>query len=124
METNIDLSQYNREILNALINEAVAQYVMKYEKEAERISLIERVIRVEEELKSLREVQNSILREMNARFEALQSEMNARFEAIQSEMNARFEAMDKRFETLTKFMFALKLPIIGLLFALVFKAFF
>uniref|UniRef100_A0A832A5W6 OmpH family outer membrane protein n=1 Tax=Desulfacinum infernum TaxID=35837 RepID=A0A832A5W6_9BACT len=79
---------------------------------------MERVVRVEEELRALREIQiahfnaaekrfeamdkrfEALQREMTARFEALQREMTARFEAQQREMTARFEAVDKRFEAL------------------------
>jgi chaperonin cofactor prefoldin len=82
------------------------------------LSLLERMIRVEEELKALREIQTAQLQSfekrfeaidkrfeaMDKRFEALQREMNARFEALEREMNARFETMDKRFEALQREM--------------------
>ena len=64
--------------------------------------LIERVVRVEEELKALREIESARFEAMERRFEALQREMNARFEALQKEMNARFESIDKRFEATEK----------------------
>jgi hypothetical protein len=51
---------------------------------------------VEEELKALREVQNAILREMHARFEAV----DKRFEA----MDKRFEAMERRLNFMQWFM--------------------
>jgi ABC-type phosphate transport system auxiliary subunit len=100
------------------------------------LSLLERMIRVEEELKALREIQSAQLqsfekrfeaidkrfealqREMNARFEALEREMNARFEALEREMNARFEAVDKRFATLQWTMgvgFSVVVALMGLL---------
>ncbi len=52
------------------------------------LSLIERVVRVEE-LKALREV-------VEKRFEV----MDERFEALQREMDKRFEALEKRFQFL------------------------
>jgi len=73
---------------------------------------------VEEELKSLRELQEkqfeAILREMNVRFEA----MNARFEALQKGMNTRFEALEKRFNHMQWFVgvgFIILSILIGLL---------
>ena len=50
---------------------------------------MERVVRVEEELKALREVQM-------AHFQVTDN----RFEALQRKITARFEAIDKRFTTL------------------------
>lgn len=80
------------------------------------IELRERMVRVEEELKHQRELIQTILVQMDKRFEAmdrrfesLQEEMTRRFEALQAEMDRgfegvdkRFEAMDKRFEELTR----------------------
>ncbi len=109
-----------REKMDALFSERLAAFVKDNEHRARELSLMERVVRVEEELRALREIQNAhfqasekrfeaLQREMIARFEAvdkrfeaLQREMNARFEAMQRETNARFEAMDKRFEAMDK----------------------
>ncbi len=88
--------------LNALVAEHVEAFVQKNELKARELSLLERIIRVEEEIKALREVQAAQFNAVEKRFEALQREMNARFEALQREMNARFEAMDKRFEAMDK----------------------
>ena len=87
-----------RPLIEKLVSEAVAKFVRENELRARELSLMERVVRVEEELKALREIQLSMLREMNARFEALQREMDKRFEAL----DKRFEALDKRFEALEK----------------------
>ena len=97
---------YSKQDLFALFREFLEEYYKQKEKELHEISLIERIVRVEEELKSLRKEMSyrfeALLREMNARFEALlaeqralREEMNARFEAITKEMNARFEAITK-----------------------------
>ena len=85
-------------IIEPIVSELIAKFVQENELRARELSLMERVVRVEEELKALREVQNAILREMSARFEA----MDRRFEALQREMSARFEAVDKRFEAVEK----------------------
>ncbi len=88
------------------------RYVSEREIKLKELALIERIVRVEEELKNLRlfEAQRheKLYSEMNTRFEALQREMDLRFEALQKEMNTRFEAFQKemntRFEALQKEM--------------------
>ncbi len=88
------------------------RYVSEREIKLKELALIERIVRVEEELKNLRlfEAQRheKLYSEMNTRFEALQREMDLRFEALQKEMNTRFEALQKemntRFEALQKEM--------------------
>ncbi|MCU0835731.1 MAG: hypothetical protein MUC77_15060 [Chromatiaceae bacterium] len=62
------------------------------------IELRERMVRVEEELKHQRELIQTILVQMDKRFDA----MERRFEALQAEMDKRFEAIDKRFEAVDK----------------------
>ncbi len=96
-----------REKVKEILSETLAAFVKDNEQRARELSLMERVIRVEEELRALREIQNAHFQvsekrfeAMEKRFEALQREMNARFEAMQRETNARFEAMDKRFTQL------------------------
>ena len=96
-------------VIKPLIAEQLSEFIREYELKAKEISLIERIIRVEEELKAQREIIASLQREMNARFEAmdkrfeaLQREMDKRFEALQREMDKRFEAVDKRFEAVEK----------------------
>ena len=92
-----------RPLIEKLVSEAVAKFIQENELRARELSLMERIIRVEEELKALREIQLSMLREMNARFEAI----DKRFEAIDKRFEAidkRFEAMDKRFEALQREM--------------------
>ncbi len=74
---------------DGLIADKIAAFVAENERRARELSLMERIVRVEEELKSLREMDA-------VRFEA----MEKRFESLQREMNARFEAMDKRFTML------------------------
>ncbi len=98
-----------QEILEKMVAETVSRFVQRNEERAREISLIERVVRVEEELRALREIEAARFEAIEKRFEALQREMNARFEAmekrfeaLQREMNARFEAMDKRFEAVEK----------------------
>ncbi|MDW8095128.1 MAG: hypothetical protein RMI63_08950, partial [Caldimicrobium sp.] len=92
-----ELEGWIASMIEKILREKFTDFVMEHEKKAKEISLIERLIRVEEELRSMREFEER-------RFEALLTEMNTRFEALQREMDARFEAMNARFEALQKEM--------------------
>jgi len=87
--------------LKAHLAEHIEQLSILTEKKAKEISLTERIIRVEEELKYLRE-------DMNRRFEELIKYTDKRFEDMQKTMDKRFEElredMNKRFEMMFKFM--------------------
>ena len=85
----------------------MAQYKEERDKDIYLNPLLERLIRLEDELKALRIEMNirfeTVIKEMNIRFEAQKQESDARFEAINTrfealikEMNTRFEALDKR----------------------------
>ncbi len=109
-----------RERLKATVREEVAAFVQQNDQRARELSLLERIVRVEEELKALREIQMTQFAASEKRFEALQREMNARFEAVDKRFEAvdkRFEAVDKRFEALDKRFTALQW-MIGLGFTL------
>ena len=89
------------------------------------IQLIERMTRIEEELRSQRELflkQNETIQfgfvqmdkrfeqvekrfeQVDKRFEAMQKQMDERFSAVQKQMDERFTAVDKRFEMIQKNM--------------------
>ena len=101
--------EYIKQLVYSILPEVLAQYKEEKGKDISLNPLLERLIRLEEELKALRI-------EMNIRFEAQRKESDARFEAINSrfeavlaeqralreEMNARFEALNARFEALKK----------------------
>ena len=103
-------------ILEDKIRKILEDFVKKYEEKTREISLLERIIRVEEELVSLRKIESARFEAMEKRFESLQREMDKRFEAIdkrfkvmnerfeilQREMDKRFDVMEKRFESLEK----------------------
>ena len=80
------MDEYLRKALREQMTEQLEQFVRQNELRAREFSLLERMVRVEEELKALRETEavhhSSLLREMTARFEAV---------------DKRFEAIDKRF---------------------------
>ena len=56
--------------------------------------LLERMVRVEEELKAQRELMGERFEAVDRRFVSMQESMDKRFEAV----DKRFESMDKRFE--------------------------
>ena len=102
-----------KDIILSLLPDVLTTYFQEKEKELYAIPLLERLIRLEEELKALRlleaERHQALSREMDKRLEALLREMDKRFEAQQREINdlkmllqERYEAllreMDKRFE--------------------------
>jgi flagellar capping protein FliD len=89
------MEEFFTKMLKARLKEVLEEHVQINEIRLREISLMERVINVEEELKSLREMSEY-------RFEALQREMDKRFEALLREMSSRFEAVDKRFEAVDK----------------------
>jgi exonuclease VII large subunit len=96
--TRAEMEQFVVKFLETHLSKAMEDYVERNELRAKELALMERMIRVEEELKSLREMSEK-------RFEALQRELHSRFEAVNDRfeaVNDRFEAMDKRFEAMDK----------------------
>ncbi|MEJ5349128.1 MAG: hypothetical protein WHS46_10640 [Desulfosoma sp.] len=112
-----------QEEAQSLIGEKIVEFVRANEQRAKELSLLERIIRVEEELKALRQIEadrfqaindrfvsldkrfEALLREIQAHFEAVDKRFEAtdkRFEALMREIQARFEAVDKRFEAMDK----------------------
>ena len=75
-------------------------------------ALLERMVRVEEELKALRVLMDERFGFMERRFEAVDKrfeavdkrfeDMNKRFEDLIGHIDKRFEIVDKRFETVDK----------------------
>ena len=99
--------EYIKQLVYTILPEVLAQYQQEKGKDFYLNPLLERLIRLEEELKALRIEMNlrfeaqtkesdAKFEAINARFEALIKEMNARFEALTREMDTRFEALDKR----------------------------
>ena len=112
MKDNILKKEELVDMIRSLIAEQLEAYVREHELKAKELSLLERIIRVEEELKAQREIIASLQKEMIVRFEAmderfvvLQREMDRRFGVIEKRfeaMDKRFEAMEKRFEVIEK----------------------
>ena len=89
--------EYIKQLVYTFLPEVLAQYREERNKDIYLNPLLERLIRLEDELKALRI-------EMNIRFEAMIKEMNIRFDAQRQESDARFEAINTRFEALIKEM--------------------
>ena len=107
MKDNVLKKEELIEIIKAIVTEQVEAYVREHEIKAKEFSLLERIIRVEEELKAQREIIASLQREMGVRFEAVDKRfeaMDKRFESLQREMDKRFESVEKRLSFLQWFM--------------------
>lgn len=87
------------------LRELVDQMVPRLELAGVGNKLLERMVRVEEELKAQRELMDERFGFMERRFDAVESRfetMDQRFKDQIGAMNACFEAVDKRFETMDK----------------------
>lgn len=110
-------------LMQGRFSEMMEEYVKAGELRAKEMAIMERVVRIEDELKSMRQMseQNFDLmkqrfQESDKRFEAtekrlelLQQEMSTRFEVVEKRfdvMDQRFDLVDKRFEALQREMSA------------------
>lgn len=96
-------------MVTSRISEILTGFIASQEKRASEVSLIERIVRVEEAQRSHEQLTRTLLEQMNLRFEEMQQNMDKRFESMdkrfvemQQNMNLRFEAVDKRFESMDK----------------------
>jgi septal ring factor EnvC (AmiA/AmiB activator) len=107
MITQVKLSE------NQLQN--IGQYVKSHlnewlgDRHPERVvydpALMERMVRVEEELKHQRDLMLQGFKRMDERFEMMQSDMDKRFEQVEKrfeQVEKRFEQIDMRFEQVEK----------------------
>jgi len=76
-----------RPVIEPLVREILEEFVRENELRARELSLLERVVRVEEELKNLNKMLMVIEETNQKRFEALQREMDKRFEALEKRLN-------------------------------------
>ena len=105
METTKEI---DKELIRKLIKEELEAFSIKKDKELKEFSILERIIRVEEELKAQRELFLERFIAIDKRFETVDKRFEAvdkRFEAVDKRFEAidkRFEAVDKRFEAVDK----------------------
>lgn len=88
------LAREDIEFIKAHLGEWLAEQTFAKPPAVYEIELRERMVRVEEELRHQRELIQTILVQMDKRFDAV----DKRFEQMQLNMDKRFEAVDKRFE--------------------------
>ncbi len=86
MQVNFQDPEF-RKLLEELVSQAVARFVAENELRAREISLVERLIRVEEELKALREIMHEYMKLTDKRFEAMERANQQRFEAIEKRLS-------------------------------------
>ena len=87
-----------KDLLDKHVADSLAAFVELQEKRAGQVSLIERIIRVEEAQRSHEALTRLLLEQINLRFEEMQKYMDSRFEQVEK----RFEQIDKRFEQIEK----------------------
>lgn len=80
------------------LRSVVEDMIPRHEPAGVGAQLLERMVRVEEELKSQRQLMDERFGFMEHRFAA----MDNRFEELLDHTNSRFEAVDKRFEAIDK----------------------
>lgn len=80
------------------LRSVVEDMIPRHEPGGVGAQLLERMVRVEEELKSQRQLMDERFGFMERRFAA----MDNRFEELLGHTNSRFEAVDKRFEAVDK----------------------
>ena len=91
------------EYVKPWLRELVGEMVPQPELGGVGTQLLERMVRVEEELKAQRTLMDERFGFMERRFEAVDERFDAvdkRFEELIGQMNARFETVDRRFEEL------------------------
>ncbi len=101
--TSADLKQIEEHIENHIksnIGSWIGDIPFSKSQYFNEIELIERMVRVEEELKNQRELILIGFEQSNKRFEDMQKYMDKRFEQV----DKRFEQVDKRFEDMQKYM--------------------
>jgi septin family protein len=118
------LAQEDLNAINDYVKQHIGQWLAEVTPPAYDPRLLERIVRVEEELRHQRELMEQgfnlmekrfeemykntnarfeqMERNTNARFEQMERNTNARFEELRQDMNTRFEQMDKRFEQMDK----------------------
>ena len=140
-----------REIIEKYLNEKLDNIVKKYSQEREipeKLSLLERAIRVEEELKTQRDLMEKSFELIEKRFEQVDKsfeliekrfeQVDKRFEQIEKrfeQVDKRFDLVDKgidelrnytdkRFKLLTQIMISINIPILIGIIGLLIKSFF
>ena len=95
-----DLQEINEYVKNNIGNWLLENNYI--DNKTTEIALIERMVRVEEELKNQRELIKLGFEQSDKRFAEMQANANIRFAEMQVNSDKRFADMDKRFEQVDK----------------------
>ena len=105
MSQAMELSERQFEQIGSYVREHLGTWVRDISPPVATVQLdpvyLERIVRVEEELKSQRELMKQGFEAMDKRFEEARADTNTRFDAVErrfEDMNARFDDVNKRFE--------------------------
>ncbi len=109
MSEAMELSERQFDQIGSYVREHLGSWIREVAPPATAVQLdpiyLERIVRLEEELKSQRELMKQGFEQVDKRFEEMRADMNSRFGAIDKrfeemrvDTNSRFAAMDKRFE--------------------------
>ena len=106
MSETMELTRDTLEAIGGYVKQNLATWIRDVERPPQTDPhLLERVVRVEEELRASRDLMQQGFALMEKRFEAVDKRFEAvdqRFEDLRGDMIARFEAVDKRFEAVDK----------------------
>ena len=105
-EAAVEIGEKELKKIGTYVKKHLPEWMGELRRERE-LDLVERIVRVEEEVKSLREVMETrfaaVYERFDAvdqRFESMQEHMETRFEAA----NERFKSIDQRFESMQQYM--------------------
>ncbi len=93
-----EIREIVRKILDEELDLRIARMTAGQEDEFNRLAVLQRLIRLEEELKAQRELMEKRFEAIDKRFETV----DKRFEDLYRYLNARFEAVDRRFEAVDR----------------------
>ncbi|RKY99119.1 MAG: hypothetical protein DRQ10_06745 [Candidatus Hydrothermota bacterium] len=93
--------------------------VLREELNKKHIELLERIVRVETELKNQRELIKAFMESVDKRFEAV----DKRFDSMDKRFEELTKYVDKRIGTLEKLMFAFNVPMLLGIMLLLWKVF-
>jgi len=96
-EPAVELGDKELEKIGTYVKRHLPEWMGELRRERE-LDLIERILRVEEEVKSSREVMEARFAAVYERFESV----DKHFESMQQNMKTRFEAVDNRFKSVDK----------------------
>ena len=98
MSEAMELTQREFDQIGSYVREHLGMWIREVTPPAATVQLdpiyLERIVRVEEELKSERELMKQGFEQVDKRFD----QVDRRFEEMRADMNARFQTVDKRFE--------------------------